>query len=71
MIWVLVGDNPPHALWAETAESQLAASRWVASAMDRILGDYQVLPNIGNHGKNRLSFSSLFLHYFLRFESLN
>jgi len=43
------GDIPPHTVWDETEESQMACTETLTTVMKEILGDFVVYPTIGNH----------------------
>ena len=51
VILFCLGDNPPHAMWNETFESQIENSRLVANMLRSRLGGLPVYPSIGNHGQ--------------------
>lgn len=45
------GDNPPHTIWEQSLEGQLASSRWVAQTMlSKLAPGTEAYPSLGNHG---------------------
>lgn len=43
------GDVPPHTMWDETAQSQMACTKLLVDILKRLLPNYNVYPIIGNH----------------------
>jgi len=44
------GDVPPHSVWDETEASQRECSETLVDVIQKNLSNYNVYPNIGNHG---------------------
>eukprot|EP01133_Synstelium_polycarpum_P013615 gene13615-16022_t len=47
VIWT--GDNPPHDVWMQSHETQLAATDRITTMLDKYLPNAQVFPCLGNH----------------------
>jgi len=59
---IFSGDIPPHTVWEETLESQLACTETLTRVMNETISNIPIYPGIGNHEMyptNLFSFSNL------------
>ena len=50
LLWLLLGDGPPHSLWDETQGNMLNMTSWIAKEFTERLPGISVFPTLGNHG---------------------
>ena len=52
------GDTPPHVLWEESQQGQIAYSRWLAEAVQRFIPGARAYTCVGNHGTSHMTLTS-------------